>query len=113
MRKVSGYFFTVLCVIFLQVGCNKPVPTEQAQSTLDMKEMKDMKDMKTVAKYKQQTLSSSEAKVGDNVVCPVMKTKFTVDKKSLSVTYKNKKYYVCCPDCIDELKNSPDKYLKK
>ncbi len=65
-----------------------------------------------VTEGKVQKYNSPEAKKGDTVVCPVMKTVFKVTDKSLFVTVKGKKYYVCCEMCPEELKKNPDKYLK-
>ena len=58
-----------------------------------------------------QTLASPEAKVGDWVVCPVMRTKFQVKENSLFVEVKGKKIYVCCAGCIAPIKANPEKYL--
>ncbi len=41
-----------------------------------------------------------------------MKNKFVISEKSKFATVKGKKYYVCCPGCISEIENKPDKYLK-
>ena len=61
---------------------------------------------------KVQKYNTPEAKKGETVICPVQGTVFKVTDKSLFVTVKGKKYYVCCNMCPDELKNNPDKYLK-
>jgi YHS domain-containing protein len=42
--------------------------------------------------------------------CPVMGGQ--IDKK-LCVDYKGKRIYVCCPGCIDSVKNNPEKYIRK
>ena len=34
------------------------------------------------------------------------KNKFTMKKDSKYVVAKGKKYYVCCPDCIDKIKKN-------
>ncbi len=49
---------------------------------------------------KVQTLEAKEAKIGEKVVCPVMKEEFKVTKKSFYVSYKGKKYYFCCKSCV-------------
>ena len=59
----------------------------------------------------QQTYTTPEAKIGDKVVCPVMKTPITVNEKTPSVKIKDKNYYVCCSGCIEKLNANPDKYL--
>jgi YHS domain-containing protein len=65
------------------------------------------------AVYAMQTYSSPQAKIGDNVVCPVLGTKFTVTAKSVYADIKGKRYYTCCAGCPEMLKSEPDKYLKK
>jgi YHS domain-containing protein len=42
--------------------------------------------------------------------CPVMGG--PIDKK-MYVDYKGKRIYVCCPGCIDSVKNNPEKYIRK
>ena len=59
----------------------------------------------------QQTYTTPEAKIGDHVLCPVMKTPVTVTEKTLAVKIKDKTYYVCCNVCVEKLKADPDKYL--
>jgi YHS domain-containing protein len=63
------------------------------------------------AKIIKQTYAQT-VKVGDTTKCPVMGTKFTVNKNSLSVMVNGKKYYICCEACRKPLKKNPDKYLK-
>jgi nitrosocyanin len=45
-----------------------------------------------------------------NTICPVMGGK--VDK-NISYTYEGRRYYFCCPMCIEEFKKNPEKYIKK
>jgi YHS domain-containing protein len=45
-----------------------------------------------------------------NKICPVMGGK--TDKK-ISYQYKDKKYYFCCPECIEVFRKDPEKYIKK
>lgn len=59
----------------------------------------------------EQTYTAPPAKIGDHVICPVMKTPITVSDKTLAVEIKDKKYYVCCGGCVKLLKSDPDKYL--
>jgi YHS domain-containing protein len=80
--------------------------------TMEMKNEQGTADKKVVSVGKEQKLNAPEAKKGDMVICPVMKDTFKVTGKSLFYTYKGKKYYVCCPACIPELKKDPEKYLK-
>ena len=58
-----------------------------------------------------QSLSSTELKMGDTTTCPVMGTKFKIKKDTKYALIDGKKYYVCCPACIDKIKNAPKKYL--
>ncbi|MEK6794161.1 MAG: TRASH domain-containing protein [Spirochaetota bacterium] len=71
----------------------------------------DVKAAKTDVKGTVQNYASTQAKVGDTVICPVMKEGFKVTDKSLSVSVKGKKYFICCAKCEGELKKNPDKYL--
>ncbi len=71
---------------------------------------KYLKDNKEDAS--KQTYKSKEVKVGETTICPVMKNEFKVEKDSEYALVDRKKYYVCCPDCIDKIKNNPEKYLK-
>ncbi len=58
-----------------------------------------------------QSYTAPELKVGQTTTCPVMKTKFTVKENQKYAVVDGKKYYVCCPDCIDKIKDNPKKYL--
>lgn len=44
------------------------------------------------------------------LMCPVMKMEA---KKDINYTYKGKKYYFCCNDCLSKFKANPEKYSKK
>ena len=59
-----------------------------------------------------QSYDSPEAKVGQTTTCPVMKSKFTIKENTKYAKVNGTKYYVCCPMCIDKIKDNPDKYLK-
>jgi YHS domain-containing protein len=58
--------------------------------------------------------SQSDKKTSDNKIeqrkCPVLGGKI---KPELYYQYKGQKIYVCCPRCIDKIKEDPEKYLKK
>ncbi|TAN39094.1 MAG: hypothetical protein EPN23_00515 [Verrucomicrobia bacterium] len=43
-------------------------------------------------------------------VCPVMGGKINTN---LFVDAEGKRIYVCCPDCLPELKQNPAKYIRK
>ena len=49
---------------------------------------------------------------GSVTQCPVMGEKVIVAKNTKAVKYKDKVYYLCCPACISEFKNTPEKYAK-
>ena len=57
-----------------------------------------------------------QAKEGESPVnaghtaCPVLGTKVEPGK-ALTVEYNGKLYNVCCPMCIGEFKNNPEKYV--
>ena len=105
-------FLSILLLIALFNGCSKQGhDAHEKESTLHQGHEMHHEENKTSAEIKQ-TYDSAELKIGDNTICPVMCTKFTVQEDTLKVTVKNKNYYVCCPACIDMLKNDPDKYLK-
>lgn len=55
-------------------------------------------------------ISEEEIEDVENVLCPVLGGK--VDK-NVSYLYQDKRYYFCCPDCIEEFKKDPEKYLSK
>ena len=60
-----------------------------------------------------QSFSTPELKIGDTTSCPVMGTKFKVKKDTKFALIDGKKYYICCPECIDKIKNNPKKYLSE
>lgn len=44
--------------------------------------------------------------------CPVMGEKVIVGKDTKAVKYKGKVYYLCCPTCMGQFKQNPEKYAK-
>ena len=54
----------------------------------------------------------TQAEVGKDVTCPVMKTKFKVEADTLAAEYKGKVYYFCCPSCSTSFKAEPEKYTQ-
>ena len=44
--------------------------------------------------------------------CPVMGKKIVVDKDTKAVKYKGRVYYLCCPSCLGQFKQNPEKYAK-
>ncbi len=47
-----------------------------------------------------------------NDVCPVSGEEIDKDTK-ITYEYKGKTYRFCCPDCAEEFKKDPEKYLEK
>jgi YHS domain-containing protein len=47
-----------------------------------------------------------------NKICPVTGEKID-EKTKATYEYKGKIYNFCCPMCIDDFKNDPEKYIKK
>jgi YHS domain-containing protein len=50
--------------------------------------------------------------LGKEVVCPVMKTKFKVNKTTQVFDYKGKAYFMCCGGCPGPFSKDPEKYVK-
>lgn len=48
--------------------------------------------------------------LGDVGICPVSGEKASGD---YSYIYKGKTYYFCCPNCIEEFKKDPEKYISR
>lgn len=61
---------------------------------------------------KESSSAVNEDKIEDvgNEICPVSGE--PVDK-NVSYVYEGKRYYFCCPMCIEEFKKDPGKYIKK
>ena len=50
--------------------------------------------------------------LGKDAVCPVMGTKFKVNKTTQVFDYKGKAYYMCCNGCPQAFSKNPEKYIK-
>ena len=83
MKKV---IFILTLVIFLILGCVKK------------------------EEYKIRSVNSNE--IGIEVICPVTKNKFKVDKETKAIDYKGQTYYFCCPGCDTEFIKEPEKYIR-
>ena len=44
---------------------------------------------------------------------PVCKRKMNRNKAYMTIEFRGKKYYLCCPLCQAEFEKDPDKYIKK
>jgi YHS domain-containing protein len=64
------------------------------------------KKAKTTKVEKTKTVKSDE-----KLMCAVMPE--MAAKKNINYTYKGKKYYFCCKDCLAKFKKEPEKYAKK
>jgi Cu(I)/Ag(I) efflux system membrane fusion protein len=60
--------------------------------------------------YKIRSVNSDE--IGIEVICPVTKNKFKVDKETKAIDYKGQTYYFCCPGCDTEFIKEPEKYIR-
>lgn len=61
--------------------------------------------------YKKSETPSTDLKIANKVICPVMGTKFVPTSKSPKVEYKGKTYYFCCKGCVEKFKKDPEKYI--
>lgn len=112
MIERIGKLGLVVVVLSVLAGCSaKEEMSVPVQEHMEHEQMGAVPA--TGGDYKTQTLSSPEAKVGDKVICPVMNTRMEVKDNSLFVNYQDKKYYVCCNECVGDLNKNPEKYLKK
>ena len=57
-------------------------------------------------------LSKAEGNLQEQVICPVMGTKFKKKDAYAVYEYKGKKYYLCCRMCVVPFTTTPDKYIK-
>lgn len=69
-------------------------------------------DMHMHHQHSMQESSVETGQVEDagNAFCPITGEK--VDKHT-SYVYEGKRYYFCCPMCIEEFKKDPEKYIEK
>ncbi|MBF0225280.1 MAG: hypothetical protein HQK76_07475 [Desulfobacterales bacterium] len=61
-------------------------------------------------KYIKKINENGETPAKIQIICPVMGGKIN---KKLFVDHGGKRIYVCCPACIDTIKNNPEKYIKE
>ncbi|KAF0126866.1 MAG: copper/silver-translocating P-type ATPase [Elusimicrobia bacterium] len=55
----------------------------------------------------------TRAEIGKSAVCPVTGEKVKVDKDTISMSYKDRVYYFCCPGCDGSFAAEPEKYAVK
>jgi YHS domain-containing protein len=58
----------------------------------------------------QETSESVEIEDVGNAICPVMRREVN---ENVSYVYEGRRYYFCCPMCIEEFKKDSEKYIKK
>ena len=78
--------------------------------TAQEKAKKEKKEKTTNVVKKEQAKKATSKVTEEKLVCPVMKMDA---KKEINYTYKGKKYYFCCKDCLAKFKANPEKYTKK
>lgn len=62
--------------------------------------------------YQNKKSVNTDLEIANEVVCPVMGTKFVPTSKSPKVKYKDKTYYFCCASCVEKFNKDPKKYIK-
>jgi len=87
-----GYFFIMVLCVFIFAG-NPRLEAQNASS--------DAKAMPVVA----------QPQDAGNKICPVTGDKINA-KTKVTYEYKGKIYNLCCPGCIEEFRNNPEKYVK-
>jgi YHS domain-containing protein len=93
-------------------GTVKEIQT-QAKACLEMKcKMKTGTDA-AAASNKEVRESTADGKNDEIVQCPVTGEKFPKNKAFKVYEYKGKKYYMCCPMCVEPFTTNPEKYIKK
>ncbi len=65
---------------------------------------------RTVRADELQVRQPTQAEIGKIVSCPVTNERVEVSKDTPVVDYRGKSYYFCCPGCVEDFKNNPDKY---
>jgi YHS domain-containing protein len=78
--------------------------------TQSFAQVKSKKDTTTQVAKKDKTKKSDSNVKGEKLICPVMNMEA---KKEINYTYKGKKYYFCCKDCLAKFKANPKKYATK
>ncbi len=63
--------------------------------------------------YKKPETPLTDLDIANEVICPVMGTKFVPNSKSPKVEYNKKIYYFCCPECVEKFNKEPQKYINK
>lgn len=61
--------------------------------------------------YKKPETPLTDLDTANEVICPVMGTKFVPNSKSPKAEYKGKTYYFCCPECVEKFNKEPEKYI--
>lgn len=53
------------------------------------------------------------ALIGNELICPVLGSKFRISEKTVYSRYKGKCYAFCCPECKEPFNKNPGKYISK
>ena len=65
----------------------------------------------TVHAEELQVRQPTQDEIGKIADCPVKNERFEVGKDTPVIDYKGNSYYFCCPHCVGNFKNNPDKYV--
>ncbi|MDQ7773147.1 MAG: YHS domain-containing protein [Elusimicrobiales bacterium] len=55
----------------------------------------------------------TKEEIGKSAVCPVTGEGLKIAKDTISMSYKGKNYYFCCPGCDKSFMKDPEKYAVK
>jgi len=100
---------TAIVSIVIMMGAAGFLFAQSGNSSMDHSKMAGMKMNMTSDTVKMASDSGKKTLV-PQTTCPV--TGDPINKK-LYVDYKGKRIYVSCESCIDPVKKSPEKYIKK
>lgn len=80
-------------------GHKHPAAAEKKQGTAK----------KPAAAYRKVT----KEEIGGSARCPVTGEEIKIEKDTVSMTYKGRNYYFCCPGCDKSFMKDPEKYAVK
>ena len=100
-KRLLSVFIGLSAVIFW-IGCGQKSFSEKAATDHSTHEGK--------AQVSQEGVNMEGKELILQKTCPVMGNSIN---KSLFVDFQGKRIYVCCQECVDEVKKDPQKYLDK
>lgn len=119
MNKKLAVLYTLAMVL----ACSPAFAGESAdkggkqdrQMKMEGKKAAQEKKAKAGSKKKSKAVPRKVTKeeTGKEAVCPVTGEEFKVTEETVSVLYKEKAYYFCCPGCDKSFMKNPEKYLHK